>query len=90
MIAADSVVRLPPGVRMQQDAARGGWVLLGPERMLVLDDIAQLVISRLAGQSAGELVAALAVEFDAPVEVIGADVLALLNTLADKGFVRYG
>ncbi len=90
MIAADSVVRLAPGVRMQQDAARGGWVLLGPERMLVLDDIAQLVISRLAGQSASELVAALAVEFDAPVEVIGADVLALLNTLADKGFVRYG
>ena len=90
MIAADSVVRLAPACACSKTPRGGGWVLLGPERMLVLDDIAQLVISRLAGQSAGELVAALAVEFDAPVEVIGADVLALLNTLADKGFVRYG
>ena len=58
--------------------------------MLVLDDIAQLVISRWPAKAPASWSPALAVEFDAPVEVIGADVLALLNTLADKGFVRYG
>jgi pyrroloquinoline quinone biosynthesis protein D len=58
--------------------------------MLVLDEIAQLVVSRLAGQPVGELIAALAAEFDAPVEVIGQDVLGLLTTLADKGFLRDG
>ena len=90
MISADSIVRLAPGTRLQQDTVRGGWVLLGPERMLVLDDIAQLVVSRLAGQPVGELIAVLAAEFDAPVEVIGQVVLGLLTTLADKGFLRYG
>ena len=90
MISADSIVRLAPGTRLQQDTVRGGWVLLGPERMLVLDDIAQLVVSRLAGQPVDKLIAALAAEFDAPVEVIGQDVLGLLTTLADKGFLRDG
>lgn len=89
MLSAASYPRLAAGVRLHHDTARQQWVLLAPERMVVLDDIAQIIVSRCSGHaSVDEIAAALAAEFDAPVAVITQDVLSLLTTLAEKGCVR--
>lgn len=89
MLTLESRVRLAPGTRLQQDAVRQRWVLQGPERLLVLDDIAQLIIERSDNQTIGALCKALASEFDAPLETIQTDVLTLLTSMNEKGFLRY-
>lgn len=80
---------LLPGVRLHQDRQRGQWVLLAPERVIELDEIAVTVLQRCDGtRTFGDIVAALAAEFDAPPEVIGPDVSELLRGLADKRLLR--
>lgn len=85
----DSVPRLGRGVRLKDDKARGQWVLLAPERVLVPDETALEVLQQLDGaRTVKEIADALAAEYDAPGEVILRDSLALLQDLAEKGFVR--
>lgn len=88
MIGGASVPRLARGVRLREDAARGRWVLLGPERMFVPDETALAVLRMLDGvRSVDAIVDALAARYDAPREEIAADVLAMLRELAEKGVV---
>ncbi|SPC18049.1 pyrroloquinoline quinone biosynthesis peptide chaperone PqqD [Cupriavidus taiwanensis] len=89
MLTLASCVRLAPGTRLQHDAVRQRWVLLGPERLLVLDDMARLILERSGDQTIGALCEALAGEFDAPLDTIQADVLALFSNMVERGFVRY-
>ncbi|GGP25040.1 pyrroloquinoline quinone biosynthesis peptide chaperone PqqD [Silvimonas amylolytica] len=89
MLTLESRVRLAPGTRLQEDTVRQRWVLLGPERLLVLDDIARLIIERSDNQTVGTVCEALASEFDAPLDTIQTDVLALLTSMSEKGFLRY-
>ncbi|HYZ32662.1 MAG TPA: pyrroloquinoline quinone biosynthesis peptide chaperone PqqD, partial [Crenalkalicoccus sp.] len=49
MIPGSAVPRLPRGVRLREDAARGRWVLLAPERMLVPDETALAVLRLVDG-----------------------------------------
>ena len=88
MIAAGSVPRLARGMRLREDAARGRWVVLGPERMFVPDETALEVLRLLDGsRSVAAIVAGLADRYDAPQEEIMADVIAMLEELAEKGVV---
>ncbi|TVS00148.1 MAG: pyrroloquinoline quinone biosynthesis peptide chaperone PqqD [Rhodospirillales bacterium] len=88
-LGADSVPRLGRGVRLKDDAARGGWVLLAPERVLVLDDTAHAVLQRLDGKrTVRDIADSLAAEYDAPGGAILRDSLALLRDLAAKGLVK--
>jgi pyrroloquinoline quinone biosynthesis protein D len=83
------VPAFPRHVRFRFDEARQNWVLLGPERVLMPDEIAVEVLKLCDGQaSIGQIVDRLAQAFDAPREEITPDVLALFNDLAAKGFVR--
>ena len=87
-IAADSVPRLPRHVKLRHDKARDRWLILVPERVLVPDDTAVAVLSRVDGaRSVREIAADLAQTYQAPVDVILADSVALLQDLADKGFL---
>ena len=86
---ADTVARLAPGTRLQRDAARGGWVLLAPERMVVVDDIAHDVLQLCDGRSIQSVCTSLAEQYDAPAELILNDVLTLLGQLCDKGYLRH-
>jgi len=80
---------LAPQVRLRHDAARGQWVLLAPERVVVLDEIAHAILSRVDGQTSIEaIVAALAREYDAAEAEIAADVREALEDLHRKGLVR--
>ena len=88
MIGPDSVPRLARGMRLREDAARGRWVVLGPERMFVPDETALEVLRLLDGaRSVAAIVDDLAARYDAPREEIAADVTALLEELAAKGVV---
>jgi len=88
VIAAGSVPRFARGMRLREDAARGRWVLMAPERIFVPDETALEVLRLLDGaRSVEAIVADLAARYDAPREEILADVLALLQELAEKGVV---
>ncbi len=87
-IGEDSVPRLPRGVKLRFDKQRDTWVVLAPERVFVLDDIALEVVKRCDGAATlAAILDDLAEAFDAPREVIAKDVLSLLQDLADKGVV---
>ncbi len=85
-----AIPRLPRGVRLRRDEARGGWVLLAPERILQPDAVAVEILTRVDGQSSlGEIVDSLVAAFSADRERIDSDVRAFLGSLAEKGFVEF-
>jgi pyrroloquinoline quinone biosynthesis protein D len=84
-IASDAKPRLPRGVRLTNNEAQGGWVLLAPERIFKADAIAVEILKRCTGEATfGAIVDELATTFNAPRERISADVTKLLKGLADK------
>ena len=63
-------------------------MLLAPERVLFPCPTSVEILNRLGpGRRLGEVVDELAAEFEAPREVIGRDVRAMLQDLADQGFL---
>lgn len=84
----EATPRLARGMKLREDKARGQWVVLGPERMFVPDEIALEVLRLLDGaRSIAALADDLAARFAAPRAEILADVLAMLDELAAKGVV---
>ena len=86
VIGEGSVPHLPRGVRLKFDKPREQWVLLAPERMFVLDDIAHEIVKCCDGKaSVAAIVDDLSTRFEAPRDAILGDVLTLLQDFADKG-----
>jgi len=84
----DPKPKLSPGVKLRKNDARGA-VLLGPERILELDEIAQAIVAQFDGtKRVSEIAAALAKEYDAKAETISADIKTLLKELTAKGYVK--
>jgi pyrroloquinoline quinone biosynthesis protein D len=85
------VPRFAPGVRLQEDRARGRWIVMAPERMFIPDEIALEILRLVDGvRDEAAIVAALAETFAAPAEVIAADVRMMLDDLTAKGALRDG
>jgi pyrroloquinoline quinone biosynthesis protein D len=83
-----SIPRLARGMKLREDTARGRWVVMGPERMFVPDEIALEVLRLVDGaRSVDTMVDDLAARFAAPRGEIMADVVAMLDDLAAKGVV---
>jgi coenzyme PQQ biosynthesis protein PqqD len=75
---------------LRRDEARGGWVLLAPERILQPDPVAVEILNRIDGRaSLAEIVDSLATAFSAERERIEADVRSFLGNLAEKGFLEF-
>ncbi|MBB3821707.1 pyrroloquinoline quinone biosynthesis protein D [Xanthomonas arboricola] len=88
-ITRESQPALRAGVRLQHDRARDQWVLLAPERVVELDDIALVVAQRFDGvRSLAQIAMELAAEFDADATEIEADVIELTTTLHQKRLLR--
>ncbi|MGV7194244.1 pyrroloquinoline quinone biosynthesis peptide chaperone PqqD [Xanthomonas sp. NCPPB 1325] len=88
-ITRDSQPVLRAGVRLQHDRARDQWVLLAPERVVELDEIALVVAQRFDGvRSLAQIAVELAAEFDADATEIEADVIELTTTLHQKRLLR--
>jgi pyrroloquinoline quinone biosynthesis protein D len=79
---------LPRHAKLKFDETRKVWVLLAPERVLAPDEIAVEVLQLCDGvRSVAEMADQLAQKYTAPREAIAADVIAMLQDLADKGFL---
>jgi pyrroloquinoline quinone biosynthesis protein D len=73
---------------MRHDTARERWVILGPERVFTPDPVAVAVLKLCDGSRSVAIIAGeLAQAYEAPVERILADIVPMLQGLADKGVV---
>jgi pyrroloquinoline quinone biosynthesis protein D len=89
MVVGETRPHLPAYLKLRHDAGRGRWILLAPERVLAPDDTAVAVLKLCDGsKTVEEIVEALAKEYSATADVIRADVLDLLQGLADKGYIK--
>jgi pyrroloquinoline quinone biosynthesis protein D len=79
---------MPRHVKMRHDPGRGRWIILAPERVFNPDDIAVSVLKLCDGSTTvKEITAKMAADYQAPVDVISADIIAMLQDLADKGVI---
>jgi pyrroloquinoline quinone biosynthesis protein D len=87
IVGPDSIPRLAPHMKLRLDKARDSWTIQAPERSFMLDPIAHQVVSRCDGiATVGGIIEDLCRSFpDAPADVIEADVIKMIQDLADKG-----
>ena len=79
---------LPRHVRLKFDETRQRWVILAPERVLAPDDIAVEVLQLCDGvRKVADIIDQLAEKYAAERDAIATDVIAMLQDLADKGFL---
>jgi pyrroloquinoline quinone biosynthesis protein D len=79
---------LPRHAKLKYDETRQVWVILAPERVLAPDEIAVEVLQLCDGiRSVGDVADQLVAKYAAPREAILSDVIAMLQDLADKGFL---
>jgi pyrroloquinoline quinone biosynthesis protein D len=79
---------LPRHARLKFDETRQVWVILAPERVLAPDEIAVEVLQLCDGvRSVSAMVDQLAEKYRAERADIAVDVIAMLQDLADKGFL---
>jgi len=85
MIEATAIPKLPRGVRLHHDAARDGWTVLGPERVIETDPIGAEILQRCDGvRTLAAIVDDLAATFSADRAMVEADVVRFLADLAEK------
>jgi pyrroloquinoline quinone biosynthesis protein D len=85
-----SIPRFGPGMKFRHDPVRDAWVILGPERLFLPDEHAVAVLKLIDGdRSVTGIAASLAETYNAPVDVIEADILPMLQDLAASGAVRW-
>jgi pyrroloquinoline quinone biosynthesis protein D len=79
---------LPRHAKLKFDATRQRWVILAPERVLAPDEIAVEVLQLCDGvRNVGAIIDQLAAKYTAERGAIATDVVAMLQDLADKGFL---
>ncbi|UIJ72805.1 pyrroloquinoline quinone biosynthesis peptide chaperone PqqD [Aurantimonas sp. HBX-1] len=84
----DTVPKLPHGVRLREDKIRGGFILVGPERIFNADGVAREILQRVDGRaSIGDIVRQLGEVFAADEATIRPDVESFLLDLRDKQMV---
>ena len=80
--------KLPRHARLKFDETRQVWVILAPERVLAPDEIAVEVLQLCDGdRNVDQMVDLLATKYAADRAAISSDVIAMLQDLADKGFL---
>ncbi len=89
VIADGTQPKLPRHAKLRFDKPRDKWIILAPERVFELDEIAYEIVSLCDGErSLVDLVDVLSAKFDqAPRDAIQTDVTGMLQNLADKGFI---
>ena len=79
---------LPRHAKLKFDQTRQRWVILAPERVLAPDDIAVEVLQLCDGvRKVADIIDQLAETYAAERDAIATDVIAMLQDLADKGFL---
>jgi pyrroloquinoline quinone biosynthesis protein D len=89
LITEASRPALPRHIKMRHDAGRGRWIVLAPERVFEPDETAVAVLKLCNGErSVSDIAAVLSHDYQAPLEVITRDIVAMLQDLADKGVLK--
>ncbi|WFR96414.1 pyrroloquinoline quinone biosynthesis peptide chaperone PqqD [Rhizobium tumorigenes] len=84
-ITAETVIKLPRGVRLHEDPVRKQMVLLAPERALALDEIAVAIVRALDGvKSLDQIADGFARDFGAPKDHVLADIIAFAQEFANR------
>jgi pyrroloquinoline quinone biosynthesis protein D len=84
-----SVPRLPRGVRLSFDQARGRWLMLAPERIFEPNDIALAVLKLCDGtRDLATICRELGETYKADPAVIMNDVVELLGGLVEKRLIE--
>src|SRR6476469_4592511 len=79
---------LPRHAKLKFDETRQRWVILAPERVLAPDETAVEVLQLCDGaRSVDQMIDQLAQKYTADRSAIATDVIAMLQDLADKGFL---
>jgi pyrroloquinoline quinone biosynthesis protein D len=87
-VSETSRPRLPRHAKLKFDETRQRWVILAPERVLAPDEIAVEVLQLCDGvRSVEQMIDQLAEKYAADRNAIATDVIAMLQDLADKGFL---
>ena len=87
-VSEESRPKLPRHTRLKFDETRQVWVILAPERVLAPDEIAVEVLQLCDGvRSVADMVDLLTAKYAAERSAIATDVIAMLQDLADKGFL---
>jgi pyrroloquinoline quinone biosynthesis protein D len=87
-VTPDVVPSLPRGVRLRHDPIRDRQVLLAPERVLMPDETSAAILELCDGSTpVDEIANTLATRFDAGRDAIRKDVIELLQSLADRGYL---
>ena len=87
-IANAAQPRLAKGVRLQSDSATGKSVLLFPEGIVELNETAREILVRCDGRTLGEIVQALAEDYDANPGALAADVCQTLADLQQRKLIE--
>ena len=85
----NDIPKLPRHAKLRYDEARKKWIINAPERVFELDEIASEIMQLVDGIfSINDIVKELLKKFkEASEEEITTDVLSMLQSLADKGFI---
>mgnify|MGYP001383151897 CR=1 FL=1 len=89
LLKKNDIPKLPRHAKLRYDQARKKWIINAPERVFELDDIAGEIMQLVDGVlSIEKIVEKLLKKFtEAPKEEVSLDVISMLQSLADKGFV---
>ncbi len=89
-MTTDPVPLLPRGTRLHQDRVRDTWVLLVPERALLLDEIGTAILQEVDGRSSLAAISCrLAERYGAPETDVASDVREFLDGLVGQRLVDY-
>lgn len=89
LVEAGTVPKLPRHVKLRHDPGRGRWIILAPERVFEPDETSVEVLKLCdGGRTVAAIADVLAAQYQAPADVILADILEMLQDLADKGVVK--
>ena len=88
-LTKNDVPKLPRHAKLRYDEARKKWIINAPERVFELDEIASEIMQLVDGLlSINKIVKELLKKYkEAPEQEISIDVLSMLQSLADKGFI---
>ncbi len=88
-LEADHIPKLPRHAKLRFDQARKKWIINAPERVFELDETAAEIMQLVNGEiSINTIINDLHKKFkEASRDEISKDVLLMLQSLADKGFI---
>jgi coenzyme PQQ biosynthesis protein PqqD len=81
--------KLAPKAKLRLDPKTGKYILLYPEKGLLLNPTGASILKKCDGeQSLSAIIAALAIEFQGDAEVLRAEVLGFVQGLLDRGLLQ--